>query len=663
MIKNVTYTTTFAADGRTISGNLSLQPGLTAICGPNGVGKSLVFELVAFSLFGVDALRGKRSDYSVLKTELELSIKGIDYRIERTLSNAKILTEGVPLAVGTSPVNQKILSLLGFDLTVFNVACHARQADVTRLGDMRPTERRQMVDRTIGLDRIDTIVKWASEQRLLLNREVEVLERGLVEPTAPAPPLDYDQSSDWLRLHVEELRKDKSEFDQLIGWLAHDRTAPAEPTAPAVEMTQEQLEAELTAIDATSVERRHIERLPIVDFDVNEVRQAWATWDLWEERQRFEKVHPRPSLTREEIALDRERHARQVLKEDLRQQHTRALQSLETDCPNCGHHFHLDHVKIRELEAKIAELGETAGTLWNSFRWELEERRLDDWDNPATRAEWERLKDVAPAERPQVARERLKDAVEGITSAERERRLSELPRGRDRGVVAGELQSLRDFVARQGHYVIALEQYEAWKKEQDVKRARAEELAPVIGTLPDVERRLNEARLYEQQLLAFEKARADYDARIAEVAGKKVEVEAWKQAGAILAEVRTRVKTYLVPSLSKVASHLLSQMTSGVMTSIIVTEDFDITVDGKSLELLSGSEKSVANIALRIGLGQVLTNNVLSLFIGDEIDASMDEDRAASTQDSLGSLTQSISQIILVTHKIPQANKVIRLGG
>lgn len=663
MLKNLSYSVNFPATGRSLTGAFDFEKGSHAITGPNESGKSFAIEMIRFCLFGTLALRGKGEDYKGLTATLSLALKNIDYTITRTLTSAKIESEGAPLAVGVRPTNAKILSILGFDLNVFDVACCANQADITRFGDLGSADRKRLVDDVIGLSKIDAIVKWASEQRLLLNREVEVLERGLVEPTAPAPPLDYDQSSDWLRLHVEELRKDKSEFDQLIGWLAHDRTAPAEPTAPAVEMTQEQLEAELTAIDATSVERRHIERLPIVDFDVNEVRQAWATWDLWEERQRFEKVHPRPSLTREEIALDRERHARQVLKEDLRQQHTRALQSLETDCPNCGHHFHLDHVKIRELEAKITELGETAGTLWNSFRWELEERRLDDWDNPATRAEWECLKDVAPAERPQVARERLKDAVEGITSAERERRLSELPRGRDRGVVAGELQSLRDFMARQGHYVIALEQYEAWKKEHGVKRARAEELAPIVGVLPDVERRLNEARLYEQQLLAFEKARADYDARATDVAAKKVEVEAWKQVGVVLAEVRTRVKTYLVPSLSKVASHLLSQMTGGQRSSIVVDENFEIMVDGQRLDTLSGSGKACANLALRIGLGQVLTNNVLSLFIGDEIDASMDEDRAASTQDSLGSLTQSISQIILVTHKIPQANKVIRLGG
>jgi hypothetical protein len=58
------------------------------------------------------------------------------------------------------------------------------------------------------------------------------------------------------------------------------------------------------------------------------------------------------------------------------------------------------------------------------------------------------------------------------------------------------------------------------------------------------------------------------------------------------------------------------------------TREFDVVVDGQRLDTLSGSGKAVANLALRLGLGQVLTNNVLSVFVGDEIDASMDEDRA-----------------------------------
>jgi exonuclease SbcC len=53
---------------------------------------------------------------------------------------------------------------------------------------------------------------------------------------------------------------------------------------------------------------------------------------------------------------------------------------------------------------------------------------------------------------------------------------------------------------------------------------------------------------------------------------------------------------------------------------------------------------------------------VFSVFIGDEIDASMDEDRARNLQMSLVNIADRISQIILVTHKVPQAKHVVLFG-
>ena len=66
----------------------------------------------------------------------------------------------------------------------------------------------------------------------------------------------------------------------------------------------------------------------------------------------------------------------------------------------------------------------------------------------------------------------------------------------------------------------------------------------------------------------------------------------------------------------------------------------------------------IANLSLRIGLGQVLTNNVLSLFVGDEIDASLDLDRAEYTANTLQALKNRISQILLITHKRPSADYI-----
>lgn len=126
-----------------------------------------------------------------------------------------------------------------------------------------------------------------------------------------------------------------------------------------------------------------------------------------------------------------------------------------------------------------------------------------------------------------------------------------------------------------------------------------------------------------------------------------------------MAILRGLVKQHLIPSLNRVASHLITGMTGGERQSIVIDEDFDVTVDGQPVDTLSGSGKAVANLALRLGLGQVLTNKVFSIFIGDEIDASLDQDRSENCATTLRAVKDRLSQVILISHKSMPADYCI----
>jgi exonuclease SbcC len=117
----------------------------------------------------------------------------------------------------------------------------------------------------------------------------------------------------------------------------------------------------------------------------------------------------------------------------------------------------------------------------------------------------------------------------------------------------------------------------------------------------------------------------------------------------------------LVPSLSRVASSLLSEMTDGKRTKVEVDEDFEVTVDGQPVRTLSGSGISVVNLALRIALGQVLTQKVVPVFLADEIDHDMDAKRAEATHASLKKLTGVLDKVIVVTHKDIEGDHIIHL--
>ena len=174
--------------------------------------------------------------------------------------------------------------------------------------------------------------------------------------------------------------------------------------------------------------------------------------------------------------------------------------------------------------------------------------------------------------------------------------------------------------------------------------ARIEELKPLASGFERLMELRNDWTRYQERRDLWERAREEMAIALAQGDG-------WRRVQTALTMLRSLIKGHLVPALSRVASHLLAQMTGGQRSVVVVDQEFDVTVDGQRLDTLSGSGKAVANLALRLGLGQVLTNNVLSVFVGDEIDASMDDDRAENLHNSIQGLAGKISQIIHISHK------------
>ena len=123
------------------------------------------------------------------------------------------------------------------------------------------------------------------------------------------------------------------------------------------------------------------------------------------------------------------------------------------------------------------------------------------------------------------------------------------------------------------------------------------------------------------------------------------------------------MKSFLAPALSREASSLMFDMTNGVLQDLTVDEDMNISVDGQTLETLSGGGITVANIALRISFAKILTGSAFPVFIGDEMDGDLDVVRREATAQAMVSLKQHLKQIILITHKdVDIADHVLDLG-
>ncbi|APH74100.1 hypothetical protein BSQ44_24080 [Aquibium oceanicum] len=652
------YEVTFPSTGRTLSGDFSFQKGFGAITGPNEAGKSVILEMIRFSLFGTAALRGQTTDYKNMKVELEFVVRGETYRTKRTISTAKIFRGDTEIANGVKGTNAKVVEILGFGLQVFDTACVANQGDIEKLGAMKPTERKQMVDSVIGLSVIDDLAKWCGEEARSISSAIDGIEETLVKPEEPAKPAGYQPSAD-MEPELSRLRGLRDELNQIKGRISSPfpaaPTKPVEPTQEPAEKLEELVE-EARAYESAQKELARLPGPPPVDPDTISV-------DDWEIRERLKRDVP--TMTAEQIAkadADME-----LLKRFERFDHLEKQWKDLTDvgthtCPACEHQWPIEAGRLEKVEAEMRKLDcelqdEERPSKPDMVNIDVARRQLQAFEK--VRAEWERVKDTP---KPEYTRQQL---AQFKVAKDAQARRAELEAIKPSVGSSKELNQLwRERLAYEQEMSSYEKRHAEWI-EAKARRVEDEErhayLLNVPENLAELEAAYQAAKIYEDRLDAYERALGIYETKKAEVDRRREEEQGYRKGKEALTILRKLVKQHLIPSLNKVASHYITKMTGGQRNLIEVDEEFDIQVDGQPINTLSGSGKAVANLSLRLGLGQVLTNNQFSVFLGDEIDASMDADRADNTAKTLEGLAERVSQILLVTHKYPQADYYIEL--
>lgn len=171
---------------RDIDFNFDNFNGLTVIKGDIGSGKSTLFNLLEFMLFGRLPGYAKNDFSSVFKGKfkgtLELEYRGINYVITRTLSSLEYTKNNTPQESNRKTDLQKQLEEDLVFLKFFNII-YIKQTSTGIFSDMSDTSRVSFLSNLIGLN---TIKNWTS----LLDNEVENLKDVLKEKEEQRTVLD-----------------------------------------------------------------------------------------------------------------------------------------------------------------------------------------------------------------------------------------------------------------------------------------------------------------------------------------------------------------------------------------------------------------------------------------------------------------------------------------
>jgi DNA repair exonuclease SbcCD ATPase subunit len=203
--------------------------------------------------------------------------------------------------------------------------------------------------------------------------------------------------------------------------------------------------------------------------------------------------------------------------------------------------------------------------------------------------------------------------------------------------------------------------------------------AAATGVVEQARAALTDARLDERGLserLAERRARLDAEvARRAELAGRETEAQHLGRLAELLGEFRNSLVSQVGPALSAQTTALFRELTDGRFDSLEVDGDtFELRVGsaGHPLDRHSGSETDLANLSLRVAIGEqvnLLSGGAVGLLVLDEVIGALDGEHRDRLFGALTRLGARFRQVLVVTHatdvkeQLPYAIEVQPLGG
>ena len=205
--------------------SLEFKEGLVGIIGKNGSGKSTIFEAILFALYGQLKNKGYKeiirnsnaTTKDVVLVELDFEFEGIEYKVSREFrgkalsANAKFFKNNELITTGAKEVTTSIVNLTKMNMDAFLHTLFASQKELTNLSNSKPEDRKKMIRKLLGLEKIDFIEKELIEKSRELKREIgafaEVLLSSEEVEVKKTHIVEYKEQTKDLESQVEEKAK------------------------------------------------------------------------------------------------------------------------------------------------------------------------------------------------------------------------------------------------------------------------------------------------------------------------------------------------------------------------------------------------------------------------------------------------------------------------
>jgi len=198
---------------------IEFPEGLTAIIGRNGAGKTSILDAISYALFkehgrGRDEnLINRRAESAQI--QLTFSSGGRKYEItwrmwrkKRALATLKDLTSNstVFIDAGERTAVPEIEKIVGISRNAFINAAYVRQGEIAKLLEIRPSERKEIISKLLGVDVLEKI--WEN-----LKTPIGIIEERYRRYVEEAKKLSEIEKK--LQTNGEELSKLKEKLEDI----------------------------------------------------------------------------------------------------------------------------------------------------------------------------------------------------------------------------------------------------------------------------------------------------------------------------------------------------------------------------------------------------------------------------------------------------------------
>lgn len=656
---------------------IEFPDGVTGIVGLNGVGKSTLFEAVAWTLYGPVAARTstdqiKREGASPSEScriELDFIFDNDAYHVLREMSGKNLqasgsaVVNGKLVANGAETVSKFMQKTLGMDWKSFFTSIFAKQKELNTLSTMNPSERRQLILRMLGINAVDDIISTirsdTKEKKTFVEKLTEDLldEQGQNKIDVYKKELTYQQNKQKeLAVHLEVQRKQLQRIDEEQSKIKRDCETKKLLYEKLFE-TAEQLDEKKSRFEK---KQRLQKEISLLDKTLDERQQALEKQEksflvfstLEKDLQLFEQNQEKNTNAIQLIVSKQERNniVLQQLNKNIKEIHTKKHQietmGTKAKCPTCervlGEQYHaLLKMYSEDCEKKnheAHELGEEGKKLHVEYEKLSREKQ-------ALQKKGKYLQNQV------VEREKIQSFLHHIAKEimrEKQQHDSKKKELETLGRIEFDEKQYQQIRTRvSSAYKIY---QESLTKLNDIQERHQRAIVEV----KEQEGRRN---LFKQQMETLEKNIEEQKKLRNKLHNERNDV----QQLSMLLEVMDSYRTYLIsqirPALSSHASELFNDLTEGKYSQIELDEDYNLLVYDRgvpyTIERFSGGEEDLANLCIRLAISEIITERAGSVFqfiILDEIFGSQDQIRKQNIIKALNNYSSKFRQIFLITH-------------